>query len=161
MSGEYRTELSRLQVRLQEFMADADEELKGLVKWQTRLDERHAECERQHWLHAQRYAKTHLRDHSRLQRRLEEMQRSLRLCRETVRLACQKLLRHGNLLLDSEDQVKLQLRRLDELLHLVVDGRGVEVTRRWSEDTLGRGAAVRSRLLGQATSKHTHTAAER
>jgi hypothetical protein len=42
-----------------------------------------------------------------LGRRLDELLRALRLARETVRLACQKLLRHGNLLLDGEAEVQL------------------------------------------------------
>ena len=100
---------------------------------------RYAACEAQSGIIAQRMYKgttTALGKYKKLGRRLDELLRALRLARETVRLACQKLLRHGNLLLDGEGEVKLQLARLRELSDLEQDGCAVEVTSRWGTQAL-------------------------
>jgi len=93
-------------------MRDADVELKALIKWQKRLEDRIATAEKSQKAHGQRCGKgashtdARKRHHAHLMRELEKMARDLRLTLEELRLVTNKLLRHGNVLMDAEDQVR-------------------------------------------------------
>lgn len=64
-----------------------------------------------------------------------------------------QLLRHGNLILDAEQRAQLELRRLQELLGLVQEGRAVEVTHLWGQQAVG---LCRDALVGMATRLELH-----
>ena len=149
----YTAELQRLQVRLKEYLAESDAELKELLVLQGKLEAGVGRCERQERVQTQKYVQTHRRVHVRLQQRFSEMQTSLQSCREPVRLACKKLLRHGNLILDAEQRGQLELRRLQELLVMVGEGRAVEVTHLWAQQSIG---LARDALVAMATRLELH-----
>ena len=149
----YTAELQRLQVRLKEYLAESDAELKELLMLQGKLEAGVGRCERQERVQTQRYVQTHRRVHVALQQRFSEMQTSLQSCREPVRLACKKLLRHGNLILDAEQRGQRELRRLQELLVMVGEGRAVEVTHLWAQQSVG---LARDALVAMATRLELH-----
>lgn len=147
--SDYGEELTTLQRRLQEFMKDADVELQGLTKWQERLEEKLALAEQHRKAHASRCGRGPQRSEARRRhadaaRDMEKMARELRLVLEEIRLTSHKLLRHGNVLLDAEEQVQLQITRLNELRSYVSAGKAVEVMSRWSKhsDRLCRDALI-------------------
>jgi hypothetical protein len=148
--SDFGEELTTVQKRLQEFMKDADVELKRLLEWQERLDEKLALAERHRASHASRCGRGPQRTESRrrhagMARDMERLARELRETLVDLRLGSHMLLRHGNVLLDAEEQVQLQITRLNELKSYVSDGKAVEVTKRWSKHS--------SRLCGDALVK--------
>lgn len=148
--SDFGEELATVQKRLQEFMKDADIELKRLLEWQDRLDEKLALAERHRVAHASRCGRGPVRTegrrrHAGMARDMEKLAREVREALVDLRLSSHKLLRHGNVLLDAEEQVQLQITRLNELRSYLNDGKAVEVTKRWSKHS--------SRLCGDALVK--------
>lgn len=151
--ADYGPELTTLQRRLQESMKDADTELASLISWQSRLSDREAACDAQQTHHLQRsgrppYRSTKRQNHARLARDLDKTSRSLRCTLEGIQLAASKVLRHGRMLLEAEEQVQVQIVRLKELHAYAARGKTVEVANRW---TLHSSRLCREALVALAT----------
>ena len=150
----YVSEMGTLREQLREFLAQADDVARGLLRAQAELDEGCSACERYVRLLRQKNlieadpadaptsVEGELPAAEAFASRCRSLGHSLLQCKERVRTSSRQLLLHCNLLLDCELAVKRAERHLKELEELVSSSKALEVSYRWKLE--GTGALQRA-----------------